>query len=319
MDHWTLKLELPDSNLKLDHSQRMLMLGSCFATHVGQLMQDLRFDLVVNPNGILYHPLSMASLLSRTIAERPYQAEDLLSNENIWHSWQHHSSIYGLDQAEFLDSINQRLLQFKTELTQANVLVLTFGSAFFWKHKSMNQAVVNCHKQPADHFEKQISSTKVLMEAYSQLMDELKGINPGLQIIVTVSPVRYKRDGLVESNRSKARLLMLCEYLSKQFENVHYFPAYELVIDELRDYRFYEKDRVHPSVEAIEYVWNAFKQVYFTEACMQVCKQVKQYTSSLNHRPLIPESAAAQRFQEQLEQRGAEIELLLSRFLPKPE
>ena len=319
MDHWTLKLELPDSNLKLDHSQRMLMLGSCFATHVGQLMQDLRFDLIVNPNGILYHPLSMASLLSRTIAERPYQAADLLSNENIWHSWQHHSSIYGLDQAEFLDSINQRLLQFKTELTQANVLVLTFGSAFFWKHKSKNQAVVNCHKQPANLFEKQMSSTKVLMEAYSQLMDELKGINPGLQIIVTVSPVRYKRDGLVESNRSKARLLMLCEYLSEQFENVHYFPAYELVIDELRDYRFYEKDRVHPSAEAIEYVWNAFQQVYFTEACMQVCKQVKQYTTSLNHRPLIPESAAAQRFQEQLEQRGAEIELLLSRFLPKPE
>ena len=319
MDHWTLKLELPDSNLKLDHSQRMLMLGSCFATHVGQLMQDLRFDLVVNPNGILYHPLSMASLLSRTIAERPYQAADLLSNENIWHSWQHHSSIYGLDQAEFLDSINQRLLQFKTQLTQANVLVLTFGSAFFWKHKSMNQAVVNCHKQPADLFEKQMSSTKVLMEAYTQLMDELKGINPGLQIIVTVSPVRYKRDGLVESNRSKARLLMLCEYLSEQFENVHYFPSYELVMDELRDYRFYEKDRVHPNAEAIEYVWNAFQQVYFTEACMQVCKQVKQYTSSLNHRPLIPESAAALRFQEQLEQRGAEIELLLSRFLPKPE
>jgi hypothetical protein len=315
MDDLRLQISMPEYPYAFDHGSQFLMMGSCFAEEMGTRMAALRFKTVINPNGILYAPLSIADVLRRAIEGEIYTREDLITREDITLSWQHHGSIYGMDQAAFLERINGRVRDLRASLESIDVLILTFGTAYHWVLKEEEQRVVNCHKQSSSKFEKVLYSTKQLAQDYTELIQDLMQINPKLRVVLTVSPVRYKRDGLIENNRSKARLLLLCELLEAQFESISYFPSYELLIDSLRDYRFYAKDRVHPSEEAVDYVWERFLDSCFTDPCKTLTQKIASYNRSTNHRPLYPESIAAKKFESNLKIKAKELQDLLKKYL----
>lgn len=315
MDDLFLKVDLPDYANAFDHSQSFLMMGSCFAEEMGNRLQELRFKTCLNPNGILYNPLNIADVLSHALDGTLYSKSDLLSREDVFLSWQHHGLHYGMDPDAFLSKLNQQAANLNTFLLQADVLILTFGTSYHWVLKEGANRVVNCHKQPSDLFEKTLCSTKQLAGVYTALINRLKAINPGLKVLLTVSPVRYKRDGIIENNRSKARLLLLCEYLEAQYAHVAYFPAYELLIDGLRDYRFFAQDRVHPSKEAVDLIWKQFVQSCFSDEAKKLIKDLDAYNRSRRHRSLYPDSVAAKKFEASLEKKGRQLDELLKKYL----
>lgn len=315
MDDLFLKVDIPDNDNAFDHSQSFLMLGSCFAEEIGNRLEELRFKTCLNPNGILYNPLNIADVLSHALDGAQYSESDLLRREDIFLSWQHHGMHYGMEVDTFLAKLNKQAANLSSKLLQADVLILTFGTSYHWVLKEGARRVVNCHKQSSDLFEKKLCSTKQLAGVYAALIDRLRTINPGLKVLLTVSPVRYKRDGLIENNRSKARLLLLCEYLEEQYAHVAYFPAYELLIDGLRDYRFYAQDKVHPSKEAVGLIWNQFLQSCFSEEAKALIKEIDAYNRSCRHRSLYPDSAAAKRFEVSLKREGGKLDELLKKYL----
>ena len=319
MDDFFLGFELPDSTNSFSYEDQFLFMGSCFAENIGREMESLQFKVRQNPNGILYHPESILDCLGRIIRKDYYEEEHLVQREDAVHSWKHHGLIYASSTAGFLEKANNQIDIFHNYLKTSDCLVITFGTAHYWYHLEKGVSVANCHKQPSSLFDKRLSKAEALQEAYAQLLNEIKSLNPTLKVIVSVSPVRYKRDGLIESNRSKARLLLLCEYLASRFEQVEYFPAYELLIDQLRDYRFYAADRVHPTKEAVAWIWKKFLGLHFSEQTSLLVKKVEAVNRSLAHRFLFPESEAAEKFRKDLQRK---IELLkkdISHFEPRPQ
>ena len=314
MDDFILKVGIPEYSFGFDHSSRFLFMGSCFAEHIGQRLSDLRYKVNINPNGILYHPLNMADVLEHAIQGKSYTHSDLLNRADIILSWQHHGSIYGSGEDAFLEVLNKQASDLRSQLKSIDTLVLTFGTAYHWVLKEGERRVVNCHKQASDLFEKRLSSTKELVQVYTSLIDALQAVHPDINILLTVSPVRYKRDGIIENNRSKARLLLLCEHLEEQFESVRYFPAYELLIDSLRDYRFYGRDLVHPSEAAVDYIWQQFSRVCFTPEYRSLSKRIAAFNKSAAHRPLYPESSSSMKFAATLADQKRDLDQLLSKY-----
>lgn len=315
MDDYFLKVDIPDYPYSFDHGSSFLLMGSCFAEHIGKRLAALRFKSTVNPNGILYNPLNIADAIGRALNGESYTDADLLNREEIILSWQHHGAQYGLNRTDFLEYLNEKLERLGANLKTVNTLVLTFGTAYHWVLKADAKRVVNCHKQHSSLFDKKLASTKVLASAYTALIEQIQDVNPSLQIILTVSPVRYKRDGIIENNRSKSRLLLLCEYLEEQYSQVRYFPAYELLIDGLRDYRFYASDRVHPSQEAVDFVWKQFLKSSFSQEAKELVKQIESYNRSREHKSLYPESDATKQFEANLKKKANQINEALKKYL----
>ena len=318
-DDFFLKFDLPNSLCSFSYEDQFLFIGSCFAENIGKEMESLQFKVQQNPNGILYHPESILDCLQRIIRKDYYTSADLVHREGSVHSWRHHGLVYAANETDFLDKANRKLDLFNAYLKSSDCLVITFGTAHYWYHLEKKISVANCHKQPSALFEKRLSNVEEIKQSYKDLILELRTFNPTLQIIISVSPVRYKRDGLIESNRSKARLLLLSEFLSETFEEVHYFPAYELLIDQLRDYRFYGADRVHPSEEAIKWIWKKFLGLHFSERTSLLVKKVEAVNKSIAHRFLFPESEAAEKFRKDLQKKIDLLKKDISHFEPRPQ
>jgi len=296
------QLSLPPSVQKIDYQSPIMGIGSCFIENIGTLLTQYKFPTCLNPFGILYNPVSINHTLQRLLQPQLYTPKDLIENREIWYSFDHHGAFSSTEAATTIALINQ---SYQTAISFFNTtkwLFLTFGTATIYRYKSSKKIVANCHKIPNQQFEKERLTITQIVDALSITLERLFQKNPSVNILLTVSPVRHIKDGIVENQRSKSILLLATEQLVQSFPQVHYFPAYELVMDDLRDYRFFEKDLVHPNQMAIAYIWQVFISTYCSETTKQLMKSVQKIVQASQHRPFHTQSTEHQHFvQKQLE------------------
>ncbi|MEZ0486926.1 GSCFA domain-containing protein [Fibrella aquatica] len=282
--------------VQLQLTDRVVTVGSCFAEVMGSRLADHKLTVLTNPLGTLFNPFSIGKLLRLALTGGVPDEAGYVERDGLWFHYDAHSSIWGHSRAELADTFTQRLAETGDALRQANWLLITLGSAVVYQLHETEQIVANCHKMPGTLFTKYLSQIDPIRAELSSLLSLLHNCNPGLQIVLTVSPVRHIRDGLVQNSASKALLRTLCAELTGQsgpepgrsgtFSNVHYFPAYELVQDDLRDYRFYEADLIHPNAQAHDYVFAKFAESAFTPDLCTFIKQWSQIRRAMTHRPL---------------------------------
>jgi hypothetical protein len=291
-------LQLSPSTFRktLSYKDKILLVGSCFAENIGSLLQEAKFQVLFNPSGIVFDPLSVATHLRDWALVNEYHAEDLFQQNELWHSWSHHSSLSSTSSHDVLTNINCSIGEAHRYLKASDYLFITLGTAYSYVLKEQQKAVANCHKVPQKLFEKRLLTTDQIQESLEQAISLVRNINPSVEIIFTVSPVKHIRDGIIENNRSKARLLDAVHTLVENNSHCTYFPAYELVTDVLRDYRFYAADMAHPSEQAIQFVFDHFGQTFLSVETHQLMQEVLQVVSAKNHRILHPDTLSNQRF-----------------------
>ena len=291
------------SHHDIQHQDRILSLGSCFAEHIGERLRQNKFSTIINPFGILYNPISISKSLHSLLDESLFTSKDLFSYMDLWHSFAHHGSFSNPDQAICLAKINQQLSSAREQLKQSKYLLLTLGTAHVFRYKKTDEVVANCHKLPNTDFDRIRLSVSDISKSLSIVFEQLHQFFPDLQIIVSISPVRHLRDGHLENQRSKASLLLSLTEMEEQFKFVHYFPSYELLLDDLRDYRFYKEDMIHPNDTAINYIWDFFTTTYFNSTTTNLITKIEKILKASQHRPLRPSTKAHQQFiQDQLQQ-----------------
>ncbi len=292
------KVELPKGEAEIRHQDKIMLFGSCFAENIGRRLTENKFQCDVNPFGILYNPYSIIGALAEIMAGKVYTKEDLFEADGMWHSWMHHSAFSAPTAEECLANINARLKKAHEWLKQADWLLITWGTAYYYKLKETGEVVANCHKQPDRLFNRYAASVDDLDNDFGFVLDQLGEFNPNLKVIFTISPIRHAKDGMHDNQLSKATLLLaLDEMLDVSW---HYFPAYEIVLDELRDYRFYADDMLHPSALAVDYLWECFTECYFPAETKRIIKEWNEIKRGLEHRPFDASSEAYRNFLTQI-------------------
>jgi hypothetical protein len=281
------EIQIPDFAWQTGYQKRNLFMGSCFTENVGNKMAELKYPVDINPFGILYNPVSVANGLRILMQNKKFTEKDLIHYNELWHSFSHHSRFSSLDASETLSNINNRIESAAEFLKNAGFLFITFGTAWVYEYKHTGQTVSNCHKIPEKEFRRFRLTPGEIVEDYRQLLSDLWKFNPEIKIVFTVSPIRHWKDGAIENQRSKAILLLAIDQLVRGFGqgNCNYFPAYEIVMDELRDYRFYEEDMIHLSGPAIQHIWEKFQQVLIDEKSLKISGEVKNIVAAMNHKP----------------------------------
>ena len=294
-------VERPARRPCIDYPHRLMLLGSCFATHIGARLQESRFRCDVNPYGVLYNPLSISTALREMLAGKVYTPDDLYEHQGLWHSPMHHGDFSAASAGDALWKINLRLEQAARQLDGLDFLLLTWGTAWVYEDRETGRVVGNCHKLPEACFRRRRLSVEEIVADTASLLSVMLARNNRLQVVLTVSPIRHVRDGLHDNQLSKATLLLAAEQVRTAFpDRVFYFPAYELLLDELRDYRFYADDLVHPSDLAVRYVWERFIEWCLSPDARRVMAEVEDIRKALAHRPLHPESEEYKRFLGQI-------------------
>lgn len=284
------------SSDEIAHCNKLLSMGSCFSENIGGRLLEYKFSIIVNPYGILFNPIAITESLQHIIDYRQFSESDIFYYNQRWQSFFHHGRFANVDKEICLNEVNTAIKQTHQQIQNLDYLIVTLGTANVFVHKKSNQIVANCHKMPSDEFERKRLTINEITAAFEPIFGQLKRINPNLKIIFTVSPVRHIRDGFVENQRSKATLLLAIDELVKKYYFVSYFPAYELVIDDLRDYRFFKDDMIHPSKLAVDYVWDYFKRTYFSEKTSELNHQIDKIIQAKNHRPFDEHSELHQKF-----------------------
>jgi hypothetical protein len=290
-----LDIHVSEPEVKVDYRHKIMMVGSCFTEHIGDHLLDLKFDVLQNPNGILFDPWSSAAAITSYIEKKRYTADDLFYLNELWLSWHHHSRFSGVNRQDVLQQINNSVDNAHFFLKQARWLVVTLGSSYSYRLEN-NRPVANCHRAPGNWFQKHMMKTEETITVWDTCIYRLLQFNPNIRIVFTVSPVRHIRDGVVENNRSKARLIEAVHHLTEKFDRIYYFPAYEMVIDVLRDYRFYDIDLVHPNYQATSFVIRQFMQHYVNESSVALSEELQKIVIARKHRPFQPTTSAHQHF-----------------------
>lgn len=292
MNQYYTEVGLEKYEWKLGYSDKILFMGSCFTENIGDIMHGLKFQTNINPFGIVYNPKSIALSLQRLMAKQLYQASDLFEQNDYWGSFDFHGRYSGPSAEEALTGMNRQVEKGHQFLQQADYLVLTFGTAWAFELKQTGQTVANCHKFQATDFMRYRLTPGEIVEEFKELLSALWKFNPNLKILFTVSPIRHLKDGANGNQLSKSTLLLAIDRLITGFgkERCAYFPSYEIVMDELRDYRFYAADLVHLSPVAIEHIWTKFKSCFFNAETNKIMAEIEKITKSMNHRPLKKES-----------------------------
>ncbi|KIC89973.1 GSCFA domain-containing protein [Flavihumibacter sp. ZG627] len=280
----------------IEYRDPIFLIGSCFTEHIGNKLQDLKFNIVQNPHGILFDPISVCNSLNSYIERSHYNDDHLILLNELWQSWSHHSKFSGTNKAEVLRLINESQDRANAHLKTARWLIITLGSAFSYRLVDSESPVANCHRAPSQWFRKHMCTIDEIVTALDNTLYRLFHFNPDLKIIFTISPVRHLRDGVIDNNRSKARLLESVHHLVNKFNRLYYFPAYELVIDVLRDYRFYDIDLAHPNYQATEFVLDAFRKHYISGPSQDIMEQIQQIVNARRHKPFQPQTQAHRQF-----------------------
>lgn len=302
-----LALEVKKSAALINYKDKIMLCGSCFTENIGSKLDYHKFKTLQNPNGILFNPVSIARSVTSYIVNKQYKLDELFYFNDIWQSWEHHSRFSSVDQLVSLAMINASQKAAHAFLKSADWLMLTLGSAFVYELEDKT-VVANCHKVPTDKFNKRLLAVEEILAVLDNLIHRLFIFNPNLKIIFTISPVRHLRDGFVENNRSKAALIQAVHHLVDKFDKLFYFPAYELVIDDLRDYRFYAEDMVHPNYAATNYVWDKFTNAMMDEETIMLLEKINDIQRARNHKPFNPSSAQHKKFLESYRQKTAQLQ-----------
>ncbi len=302
-------LTIPKLHDPITYDSKIVSVGSCFAVHMAEKFKRFQFISSVNPFGILFHPLAIEKLFQFLIDEKHFTEEDVFIYDEIWSSYDAHSDLDALSQEEIVSNLNKKLNGFRKDITEATHLILTLGTAWVYRNNESQQVVANCHKVPQKHFAKEIVSVEQIVVNLNKISAILQQINPQITVLFTISPVRHIKDGFVENQRSKAHLIAaLHQFLEENpSDKKYYFPSYELMMDELRDYRFYSADMLHPNELSVEYIWNAFIESCVSSESAVLMKKVDEVQKGLAHRPFNPYSEKHQQFLETLAQKLDEL------------
>ena len=303
-------VELPEKETEISHSDHLMLFGSCFSENIGKMLVENKFTCEVNPFGILYNPLSISCALKQVMAGTVYKENDLFEFGGMWHSWMHHGSFSSeVSSNDCLQKINSRLQKAINSLPNTNWLIITWGTAYVYRYQG--NIVGNCHKCPEKMFTRERLSVEAICEEWSDILRSIKCHFPTLKVMFSVSPIRHAKDGMHGNQLSKSTLLLAVDELCRTFDNCFYFPSYEILMDELRDYRFYSDDMLHPSSLAVEYIWECFCRTYFKENTIAIMKECNEIQKALRHKPFHPESEAYRKFLSQIMLR---IERLKEKF-----
>jgi hypothetical protein len=286
----------------ITHRHKILLMGSCFTENIGEKLEKYKFTTLQNPNGILFNPVSVTEALTDYIEARSFTEKDLFHYNEGWHSWKHHSRFSAIYTNEALQKINTAVITAHNFLKQADYVIITLGSSWVYllTDKALNAPVgsvaANNHKGPANWFNRKLLTSEDVLGALENVIHRLSLFNPNIKIIFTISPVRHLREGAVENNRSKATLIQAVHHLVDKFDRLYYFPAYELVIDDLRDYRFYAEDLVHPNYFATQYVWEKLVTACMDERTKALMEEIHSINLACQHKPFNSLSEQHRRF-----------------------
>ncbi len=296
-------------NKSITHHSKIVMFGSCFAEHIAQRLVRSRIPTVSNPMGVTYNPLSIAASIGRLIDNRPYTADDLFCHNGIWASLMHHSRFSHDDQQKTLDAINREYEQGRHQLLIADFVIITLGSSYIYEKEG--QVVNNCHKLPARQFSERQLSVDDVVTSLTDCIKKIHSVNPLAKIIFTVSPIRYMGRGAHNGQINKSTLLLAVSQLCQQQDICSYFPSYEIVMDELRDYRFYAADMIHLADIAIDYIWERFCETYFPTETIKLIEKIEKINKMLAHRPLHTDSETYKQF---IENRNRQIDEIRAQY-----
>lgn len=295
-DLFRTKVNIPKSEFDFGYQKRAMMMGSCFVENIGAKLKSYKYQVDVNPFGVIYNPVSVCSSLRILMEEKELVEDDLNFHNNLWFSFYHHSKFSNTDLSQCLSDINSGIKLSSKNLKEADSLFITFGTSWVYELLSSGTIVSNCHKLPAKDFNRYRLNVDEIVAIYKDLLVELLIFNPKIKIVFTVSPIRHWKDGANGNQLSKATLLLAIDQLTELFDQASYFPSYEIVMDELRDYRFYSEDMLHMSDVAVKYIWQRFSETYLTESAIQTQKQVEKFILAANHRPFNVNSDSHQTF-----------------------
>lgn len=291
----TIDFVIPGSDWKIQPQDKLVSLGSCFSDEIGYLLKKDGFDCFVNAFGTLFHPVSIAKLISKALSEE-YET-GTVKQHDVFFSWEASGTFFAYDEISLKIKFSETLKQLAITLKNANVLMITFGTALGYRLAESEELVANCHKQPRNLFNKELTTLEEMTSVWRAVLSQLKNFNPALKVIFTVSPVKHIREGVIENVRSKSRLIELVAILGE-----NYFPGFEIIQEELRDYRFYKTDLVHPNEAAVSIVYSRFMETFFSEEAIEFQKEVRAYRKMSEHHLVYKESDQARLFQQQKQQ-----------------
>jgi len=300
MDKFRTLVEFPPSGEKIGYNSRCLFMGSCFTEEIGGRMLKHKFPVMINPFGTLFNPASMSDNLEMLIEGKEFTGEDLVIHNGMWFSFSHYTGFARNDRQECLSIVNKSLQDASSWIRQCDFVLLTLGTAWTFIYNATGKLVANCHKLPSDDFTRKLLDPGEICARYDHMLPALKKINPRARVIFTVSPVRHWKDGAVSNQLSKSILHVSIHRLLKKHENVSYFPAYEIFMDELRDYRFYAADMLHPSETGSAYVWERFCETYLDDTAKKTMAGVTAILKAVAHRPRQTDSPNLKKFSENL-------------------
>jgi hypothetical protein len=309
------KITIPKSNNPIDYNSRIVSLGSCFAENMADKLDYFKFQNTCNPFGIIFNPVSIEKMIYRIVNQFFYTEKDIFFHNERWHCYEIHSDWSNSDKEEFLENLNAVLRTSLVQLFQASHVIITYGTSWVYRNLESKAVVANCHKVPQKEFSKEILSVETIEDSIKNTMDLIHKINPNVNFIFTVSPVRHLKDGVVENQQSKAHLITaIHKVLESEIWNLQpaiYFPSYEIMMDELRDYRFYAEDMLHPNQVAINYIWERFSETAISEESQWIMEEVSSIQKGLQHRPFKTDSEGHLKFKEKLAEK---ITILVSQY-----
>ena len=308
--NFSTPIPLRKSKFLIDYNSKIISLGSCFAENIGEKLNYFKFRNITNPFGIIFNPISIEKLVERAVMKNYFTEKDLFYHNERWHCFEIHSDLSNNSQPEFLKKLNKLLEEFILQIQSSTIFIITYGTSWIYRNLNDNKVVANCHKMPQNQFTKELLSVENILKSIQNTIFLIQSVNSNAQFIFTISPVRHIKDGFFENNVSKAHLFSAI-FESVKNENVSYFPSYEILMDELRDYRFYKNDMLHPSETAIAYIWDKFKNSFINPTVFSTINDVELIQKGLQHQAFNPDSESHQLFLSQLQ---SKINLLQQHF-----
>ncbi|WP_129746291.1 GSCFA domain-containing protein [Flavobacterium anhuiense] len=306
------QIPISKSSLPIDYNSKILSIGSCFAENMAEKFDYFKFQNETNPFGIIFNPVSIEKLFRRISKQEWFEEKDVFFHNERWHSFEVHSDLSNSDRQELLETLNKAVTETNKQLKEATHIIITFGTSWIYRNLEKDEIVANCHKVPQKQFSKELLSAETIQQSIQNTIEAIQTLNPNINFIFTISPVRHIKDGFIENQLSKSHLFTALHQVLKTHNSKlithNYFPSYEIMMDELRDYRFYNEDMLHPNQIAIDYIWKLFSENYVSEEIVQVMKEVDEIQKSLRHRSFNPESEQHQKFLANLQQKMKKVE-----------
>jgi lysophospholipase L1-like esterase len=301
------QIPLSKSNNPIDYNSKVLSFGSCFAENIAEKFDYFKFQNETNPFGIIFNPVSIEKVIERTVTEKGFTEKDVFFHNERWHSYEVHSDLSNSDRQELLETLNKAISETNKQLKEATHIIITYGTSWIYRNLESDEIVANCHKVPQKQFSKELLPVDVIQKSIQNTIDLIQTINPNVNFIFTISPVRHIKDGFAENQLSKSHLFTALHQVLKiynsQFATHNYFPSYEIMMDELRDYRFYTEDMLHPNQVAIDFIWHKFSENYISDESISLMQEISEIQKSLRHRSFNPESEQHQKFLAKLQQK----------------